>query len=151
MNSSGNGAILLYTKMAKKFALGKEEKLKSRKQIESLFANGKTFMCFPLRISYALSPPAEGEKSGMQIGVSASKRYFKRAVDRNRIKRLMREAYRLQKKEIATFLQTNQLKGHVFFIYIDKSLPTYSTVFEAMTKCLKLLQKKAEKSNEKTS
>jgi ribonuclease P protein component len=134
--------------MAKEFALGKDEKLKSRKQIEALFAGGKTFLCFPLRISFQFSPLAEGEKSGMQIGVSASKRHFKRAVDRNRIKRLLREAYRLQKKDIVTFLQANHLKGHVFFIYVDKTLPGYPTVFEAMSKCLKLLQKKADKRNE---
>jgi ribonuclease P protein component len=134
--------------MAKEFALGKNEKLKSRKQIDVLFAGGKTFMSFPLRVSYQLAPIEEGEKSGIQIGVSASKRNFKRAVDRNRIKRLLREAYRLQKKDIVTFLQANNLKGYVFFIYVDKSLPTYTTVFEAMTKCLKLLQKKAEKRNE---
>lgn len=134
--------------MAKEYALGKNEKLKSRKQIDALFAGGKTFMCFPLRISYQLAPIEEGEKSGMQIGVSASKRNFKRAVDRNRIKRLLREAYRLQKKDIVTFLQANNLKGHVFFIYVDKSLPAYTNVFEAMTKCLKLLQKKADKRNE---
>lgn len=134
--------------MAKEFALGKNEKLKSRKQIDALFAGGKTFMSFPLRVSYQLAPIEEGEKSGIQIGVSASKRNFKRAVDRNRIKRLLREAYRLQKKDIVTFLQANNLKGYVFFIYVDKSLPTYTTVFEAMTKCLKLLQKKAEKRNE---
>ena len=134
--------------MAKEFALGKNEKLKSRKQIEALFAEGKTFMCFPLRISFQFAPTEEGEKSGLQIGVSASKRNFKHAVDRNRIKRLLREAYRLQKKEMVTFLRANNLKGNVFFIYVDKSLPTYTAVFEAMTKCLKLLQKKAEKRNE---
>jgi ribonuclease P protein component len=134
--------------MAREFTLSKEERLKSRKQIEALFAGGKTFMCFPLRISYQFSTLPEGEKSSMHIGVSASKRYFKRAVDRNRIKRLLREAYRLQKKDIITTLQANNLKGQVFFIFADKSLPAYPTVFEAMTKCLKLLQKKAEKINE---
>jgi ribonuclease P protein component len=135
--------------MAKEFALGKDEKLKSRKQIDALFAEGKTFLCFPLRITFQFLPLAEGAQSGMQIGVSVSKRYFKRAVERNRIKRLLREAYRLQKKDIVTFLQANQLKGYVFFIYVDKTLPTYPTVFEAMTKCLKQLQKKTERRNEK--
>ena len=105
-------------------------------------------MCFPLRISFQFSPLAEGESSSMQIGVSASKRHFKKAVDRNRIKRLLREAYRLQKKDIISTLQANHLKGEVFFIFVDKLLPTYPTVFEAMTKCLRLLQKKAEKRNE---
>jgi ribonuclease P protein component len=135
--------------LAGEFTLGKNEKLKSRKQIEALFAGGKTLMCFPLRISYQFLPLAEGENSSIQIGVSASKRNFKRAVDRNRIKRLLREAYRLQKKELVNSLQLNKLEGQVFFIFVDKTLPTYPVVFEAMTKCLKLLQKKAERINEK--
>src|SRR5687767_869736 len=127
--------------MAKEFAFGKKERLKSRKHIEALFKGGKSLMCFPLRISYQFSPLADGESSSLQIGVSASKRNFKKAVDRNRIKRLLREAYRLQKKEIITTLEVNNLKGDVFFIFVDKTLPTYPAVFESMTKCLKMLQK----------
>ena len=134
--------------MTKEFSLGKDERLKSRKQIEALFASGKTLMSFPLRISFQFLPLADGESSTLQIGVSASKRNFKRAVDRNRIKRLLRETYRLQKKELVTTLQLNNLKGQVFFIFVDKTLPTYPAVFESMTKCLKMLQKKAERRNE---
>ena len=85
--------------MAKTFGLGKRERLKSRKQIDNLFAEGKSFAVFPIRVTYSFMP-TDGDAL-VQIGVTVSKRNFKKAVDRNRIKRLFREAYRLQKAELA--------------------------------------------------
>ena len=78
--------------MVKRFGLGKSERLKSRKQIEELFLSGNNFSQFPIRVSYQFEA---SEKPTFQIGVSASKKYFKKAVDRNRIKRLLRETYRI--------------------------------------------------------
>lgn len=128
--------------MAKTFGLGKNEKLKSRKAVEELFARGKGQNIFPVRISYKFLPIEEGEKAGLQIGVSVSKKHFKKAVDRNRIKRLLREAYRLQKNDLLDLVKAKQLKGFVFFIYTDKTLPEYKIVFDAMTKCLETLKRK---------
>src|SRR5206468_9102811 len=118
-------------------------KLKSRKLVEDLFASGKSLTVFPLRVSYKFLPLGEEEKSNLQIGVTASRKNFKRAVDRNRIKRLLREAYRLQKKELLELMAVKKLKGYVFFMYVDKALPTYATVFDTITKCLNLLKKRA--------
>ena len=74
--------------------LGKEERLCSRKAIEDLFSGGhQSVSAYPIR---AVFMPRE--QSGVRIMVSVSKRYFKRAVKRNRIKRQIREAYRLQKE-----------------------------------------------------
>ena len=128
--------------MAKEAGFGKKEKLKSRKRVEELFARGKTINLFPIRISYQFVNLAEGEKALMKVGVSVSKRNFKKAVDRNRIKRLLREAYRLQKKELSQLLSEQNKKGYVFFIYTDKQLPPYKIVFDAMTKCLDALKRK---------
>lgn len=72
------------------------EKLKSRKAIEALFSNGKSVGKYPLRINYRILEQAE---EPFQITVSVSKRYFKRAHDRNYYKRLLREIYRLNKAE----------------------------------------------------
>ncbi|MEI6947446.1 ribonuclease P protein component [Paraflavisolibacter sp. H34] len=135
----------------KEFSLGKEEKLKSRKEVGILFANGKSVGVFPIRVSYRFLPVGEGERAGLQVGVSASKRNFKRAVDRNRIKRLLREAYRLQKKDLLAHLEKEGLKGFVFFLYVDKTLPPYATVFQTMGKCLRTLQKKAQQTHENPS
>ena len=128
--------------MAKQAGFGKMEKLKSRKLIEELFARGKSINVFPVRISYIFSNPEADEKPLLQVGVSVSKRNFKRAVDRNRIKRLLREAYRLQKKELLELLTEQKKKGFVFFIYTDKQLPEYSLISDTITKALNVLKKK---------
>jgi len=125
----------------KRFGFGKKEKLKSRKQIEDLFLNGKNFAAFPLRITYQFIP---SEESSLQVGVTAGKKYFKKAVDRNRLKRLVREAYRLQKNDLAEILKQKKLKGSLFFVYTDKTISSFSTVKEAMNKALKRLEKIAE-------
>jgi ribonuclease P protein component len=132
--------------MAKRFGLNKGEKLKSRKQIEDLFANGKSFAVFPIRVTYQFLP-AEPEP-GLQIGVTASKRHYKKAVDRNRIKRLLREAYRLQKNELKEAMTQNKKKGFAFFMYTDKNIATFEIIKAAMNSCLKRLEKKAVAANE---
>ena len=129
--------------MGKEAGFGKQEKLKSRKMVEELFAQGKNQSIFPIRIFYKFLPVQADEKSIMEAGVSVSKRNFKKAVDRNRIKRLLREAYRLQKKELLQVLKEQQKKGYVFFIYTHKELPTYQNIFDTVAKCLAILKRKA--------
>ena len=123
--------------MVKRFGFPKSERLKSRKQIDALFEGGKSFAVFPIRVTYQFAPSAE--KAGLQVGVSASKRFFKKAVDRNRLKRLLREAYRLQKEDLQTQLKTNGLQGFIFFLYTDKTIASFDVVKKAMAKCLKKL------------
>ncbi|MBL0182209.1 MAG: ribonuclease P protein component [Chitinophagaceae bacterium] len=77
-----------------RYRFGKTEKLKSRKTIEQLFAEGKSFSNFPFRVIWKFTQTAD---AALQAGFTVSSKNFKNAVDRNRIKRLMREAYRLQK------------------------------------------------------
>lgn len=124
----------------KRFGFGRKEKLKSRKQIEELFLNGKNFSVFPLRVTYQFLP---SDETIVQVGVTAGKKYFKKAVDRNRIKRLIREAYRLQKKDLVEALKQKGQKGFLFFMYTDKTIASFSTVKEAMNKALKRLEKTA--------
>jgi len=128
----------------KRFGFGRKEKLKSRKQIEELFLNGKNFSMFPLRITYQFLPT---DKTGVQVGVTAGKKYFKRAVDRNRIKRLIREAYRLQKTGLAEAMKHNGLKGFLFFVYTDKTIASFTVIKEAMSKALSRLEKIATSEN----
>lgn len=84
----------------------------------------------------------------LQAGVSVSKRNFKKAVHRNRIKRLMREAYRLQKQELKNSLNENQQLA-VFFIYIDKELPTQELVSNKINLALKRLMKEVNEAASK--
>lgn len=124
--------------MPKRFGFPKAERLKSQKQIDELFAGGKSVSAFPVRAVYAFAPAAEGK---LQVGVSVSKRHFKRAVDRNRIKRLLREAYRLQKEEAVLRVREAGVEGRVFFLYTDKALADFETVKKAVASCLLRLGK----------
>ncbi|HEV7622191.1 MAG TPA: ribonuclease P protein component [Flavisolibacter sp.] len=131
--------------MAKQFGLGKHDRLKSRKQIDDLFAAGKSFNAFPLRIMYKIVPAANDRI--LQAGVTASKRYFKKAVERNRIKRLLREAYRLQKNELNQLLQSKQKSAFVFIIYTDKTICSFVEIEKTMTICMQKLIKAVHNEN----
>lgn len=122
-----DGAILFLSVMVKKNTLGKFERLKRRKAIEQLFKKGKHFSVFPLRVSYAFIPYIE---TSLQAGFSASSRNFGKSTDRNRIKRLMREAYRLQKQPLQQATIDKNVKLALFFVYVGKELPDMATVSE---------------------
>ncbi|MEO7923746.1 MAG: ribonuclease P protein component [Chitinophagaceae bacterium] len=117
--------------MTGKLTLGKDERLKSRKATELLFKEGERFTVPPFRICY-ISPGGKG----LQFGVGVSAKNFKRAVDRNRIKRLTREAWRLQKKGLQTALEEKQKALQIFLIYTGKEISDYEIVFKKMTMIL---------------
>lgn len=123
--------------MAKKFTLKKEERLKRRKIIEKLFSEGRAVTAFPIRVQYKKDDPLLTVP--LQAGFSVSSRNFKKAVDRNRIKRLMREAYRLQKAPLEQALQTKQQHLALFLIYTGKELPEYALVSNKIDVVLKKL------------
>ncbi|RKR14829.1 ribonuclease P protein component [Maribacter vaceletii] len=101
----------------------KKEKLKSKKRIEQLFVEGKNVTSFPLKLIYLET--ALPDQIKVQTGVAVSKKKFKSAVKRNRIKRLLREAYRLNK----TIVLGNTEKSYAFLIlYIGKEMPTYAVI-----------------------
>lgn len=83
--------------MTKEYGYPKAEKLKKKKHIDLLFSEGKSVSKYPVRLVFA---PIDDASQPYQVGVSVSKKYFKKAADRNRIKRLLREAYRLNKNRL---------------------------------------------------
>lgn len=119
--------------MATQFTLGKNERLKSRKQTEKLFSEGKRFTLSPFRIYYSFD---EKKNIPLQFGAGVSNKIFKKAVDRNRVKRLIREAYRLQKASLQEQLENQKLQLNIFFIYTVKELPVYKEVYDSTGKVL---------------
>jgi ribonuclease P protein component len=130
--------------MVKPYGFSKKEKLKSRKQIDALFQKGAWLSAPPVRIAYQFTALAEPSENGVQAGVTVSKRHFKRAVDRNRIKRLLREAYRLQKKELIRAAEMAKTGVHLFVVYTDKGLPSFEVVKGAVDAGLKKLTQKLQ-------
>ncbi|WP_323787482.1 ribonuclease P protein component [Psychroserpens sp.] len=119
------------------FSYSKKEKLKSQKLIEQLFSEGKSVSAFPLRMVYLKTEFEDGVQ--FKTGVSVSKRNFKNAVDRNRIKRLLREAYRLNK----TIYFNNILGSYAFMIlYISKDGTDFDSIETKMKQLLDTFSKK---------
>lgn len=121
-----------------RFTLNANERLKSRKVIQRLFKEGKSFSHFPFRVMYL---SADAQIVPLQAGFTVSARNFKKAVDRNRIKRLMRESYRLQKNDLKSSLEKNQKMLAIFFIYTGSEMPAYKDIFDKMGSGLKRLEK----------
>ena len=123
------------------YTFPKKEKLKSRKCIDQLFAEGKSITSFPIKLIFLKTSLPENVK--IQAGVTVSKKKFKRAVDRNRIKRLLREAYRLNKHLV--FNNSDSSFAFVF-LYLGKEIPSFVEVDKAMKDILaKFLIKQGQK------
>jgi ribonuclease P protein component len=129
-----------------RYTLGKTERLKSRKTIEQLFKEGKSFSNFPFRVLYlpvdSETATVPGKKEAVQCGFGVSTRHFKKAVHRNRVKRLMREAWRLQKNELQQLLADQQKHLAVFIIYTGNEIPLYPLVYEKTGSIIKRLKEK---------
>ncbi|MCC9168341.1 ribonuclease P protein component [Pontibacter harenae] len=107
------------------YTFSKEERLCSKRLIALLFSKGSSFNLYPLRFVYH-TPQEEAFPAATQVILSVSKRHFKRAVDRNRLKRQMREAYRLNKH----VLQANPAKAPrlLAILYIGKEKKSFDSI-----------------------
>ncbi|WP_430399670.1 ribonuclease P protein component [Flavobacterium sp.] len=122
------------------FTYPKNEKLKSKKTIELLFSEGQSVSKYPLRLVY-VENSIENEEL-IKFGVSVSKKYFKNAVDRNRLKRILRECYRLNKD---VFSESIDKPMAMMFFYQSKEVLSYQEINE---KTIQLFQKFIEKIKE---
>jgi ribonuclease P protein component len=116
------------------FSYQKNEKLKSHKTIDRLFSEGKSVSKYPLRLVYVENTDIHTTEN-LIMGVSVSKKYFKRAVDRNYFKRVLRECYRLNQN----LLKENLNKPYaMMFFYQTKEKLSYQEIEE---KTIQLFQK----------
>ncbi|WDF67899.1 ribonuclease P protein component [Sphingobacterium oryzagri] len=128
------------------YTFKKEERLCSKRRIDGLFHNGSSFVLYPYRIVFTLAEPAESTASvPVQCILSVSKRRFKRAVDRNFIKRRMREAYRLQKSFLYDFLHEHSLHLLVAFQYVGKEKLPSAQLHQRMLQVLGKLKDESSK------
>lgn len=129
-----------------KFTYGKQEKLKSKKLIERLFAEGDSVAEYPIRLKYLSCE--HDSKFLIQAGVSVSKRKVNKAVDRNRIKRMLRETYRYNKYEFSDVLDCPYI---FMFIFLGSKEPNFDELNQKMNKLAKKFTTKVatDKSNNK--
>ena len=116
----------------KSHSLGKDERLKSRKGINSLFESGKKITLFPYRLLYQI----EKGTGTIQAGFTVSSKHFPRAVDRNRIKRLSREAYRLQNTALKVAIPANHKRLQLFFVYTGREILSHEEISVLIKKML---------------
>jgi ribonuclease P protein component len=133
--------------LAKIFTYQKQDKLKSRKQLQNLFALGKSMSNAPLRLIYNLEKITEGENISssafvIQTGVGAPTKQFKKAVQRNRVKRLLREAYRLELPAFKAQLTLQGLRLNIFILYMETNVLPQAEINAKMKLILNQLVKR---------
>jgi ribonuclease P protein component len=120
------------------YTFKKEERLCNKKLIDELFHNGSSFLCYPYRVSWLTVE--ENAEFPVQVLIAVPKKRYKRAVDRNLVKRRIREAYRLNKQEHLYNLLTAADKKIIFSVgYIGKEIEPYPVMEKKMLKLLKQL------------
>lgn len=123
----------------------KTYRLYLRKEIESLFIDGKIIQDLPIRSIYKILP---AEITSFQAGVVVSKKNFKKAVDRNRIKRQMREVIRLNCRAVCEHFIKNNATLKVMFVFTGKTSPEYATLESKIILILQRLVKAHERTAE---
>lgn len=122
------------------FTFSKKEKLCSQKVIGELFISGNSFLTYPLKVIWKITSELSAE-SPVQAAFSVPKRNFKRAHDRNYLKRRMRETYRLHKYQLYELMNSKEQKLVLMIVYIGKEKLLYKELDIAMSKTINRLEK----------
>lgn len=123
------------------FSFGREERLKSFSLIRDLFGSGRVLNHYPMRIIWL--PVATSDNTfPVQLAISVPRKKFPKAVHRNRIKRQIKEAYRLNKHRLYRALEGRETNFAVMIIYVDKKMPVFDELEPQVRKALDRLGKK---------
>ncbi len=120
-----------------RYTFGKKEKLCSKLVIDKLFGSGNSLKEFPLRVVYL---PLETSDAQAKVLISVPKKRFGKAVSRNRVKRLIRETYRLNKLDLIEKWHTDGKYFALAFVYIGSDMPTYQEINGCMQRLLEKLK-----------
>ena len=114
----------------------KQERLSSRKQIEELFKKGESFTLYPIKTVYLKKPQAANNSH--QVLVTVPKRNFKKAVERNKLKRRIKEAYRLNKQQLDS--QSREFYLVIGYIYVGRKIADYQLIADKLKQSLERLR-----------
>lgn len=115
----------------------KQEKLCGQLRIAALYKEGRRFVAFPLRVTIKKSAGTGAENPLCKVLIWAPKSLFKHAVDRNHLRRLIREAYRLEKEPLEAYCETQPCTIELAFNYMDKEVHDFETIRRAVRKAIK--------------
>lgn len=127
-----------------RFTLGAHERLKLRKQIETLFSEGKAFSVFPLRAIFLLHEKTNISSAPALTGFSVPKKKIRLAVERNRIKRLLREGWRLNKHLLYSHIPEGY-QLHCFIIYQNNATDSFQHISGSVVQLMEGLIKRIAK------
>lgn len=119
---------------------GKEERLCSRSLMDRLYADGHRLMAFPFSVQWLILPDAGSQQPPCQVMIVAPKRRFHHAVDRNRVRRLTRECWRLRKADLYSFLQEHNIRIVLSLVYVHNEIMSYDQLSHKMDKLMAQLQ-----------
>lgn len=135
--------------MTKTNSFPKSEHLCGEKRIAELYTKGEAFIAYPIRVVFKIAP--KEDEIAARAMMSVPKKRFKRAVKRNRLKRSLREAYRLNKQELITLLEKSELKIDIAFNYVSDEEMDYIAIEKKMKLALSKLTEKIKLVSNKNS
>ena len=124
-----------------RYKLPRKNILRSQKTITGLFQPGFFVSSYPLRVNYLIQPKS-ADMPTVQVMFSVSKKRFKKATDRNRVKRLLREVYRLNQQELLSLSLTEDQQLAVALIYTGQELLSFKILKASFLQCVQKLGRK---------
>lgn len=122
------------------FQLSKEERIFKRDELQQLFGKSASFTVFPFKVVHYQNKNIADNSPNLKFAISIPKRLYKKAVDRNLLKRRSREAFRLNKNELKSHLNNNNLEVLFMLIYIGKEPMSFEEIQKKIILILQRLQ-----------